>query len=386
MSELSHAVVLHPELLPRSAPVADPTRGPRLVREVCREGRWFVGGDPVNESAYYTITPALNRQIVETWAQREEAGIRCPLQRDHSTDGIHTASPNVVLYWDECWLEDGFPHGSSVFCGCYPGPRLDELVQEPCPVSPDIQRQVVDGTGKVWPVVMMHVALVDHATIPRQNGFVQMALAESSVVSKSQEEKKTMDFAKFVESINQLLGVIKPGLALPETVDEASFDSVFSMVLKMVGAEETAEDDGDGADSEDAADVATDASEGDPVSMSLKSLTKEVAKLKAMVGVSLSLGGNSAKERFTGEVDAMVSNGFPAGSRGSLLALGKAGGWNVSDLDEFKAMPGLSLSLQSTGIKHKPLDSRGETVKAWRDAGLSEEAIARQSARLLGGE
>lgn len=385
----SRHVVLYPELLPKAAPAPDAARGPRLVREVSREGRWFVGGNPDHESSYYIITPLLNRQLVDAWSQREQAGLRCPLQHNHSTDGIHTSSTEVVLYWDEMWFEDGFDHGSSIFAGCYPGSKakFDELVQEPCPVSPDIQRQVVDGTGKVWPLALMHVALVDHATIPKQNGFVQMALAGSEVSSKSPKEKKTMDFAKFVESINQLLGVIKPGLKLPETVDEASFDSVFSVILQMVGAG-AAEDDGDGADPEDVADVAVDASQGD-VSMSLKSisnLTKKVALLEAKLGVSLALSGASAKDRFTSEVDAMVAGGFPAGNRNALLKVGSAGEWNLADLDEFKRMAGVSMALKSTGFKGKELSGREAQIKAWREAGLSEDSIARQSARLFGGE
>ena len=378
----SHAVVLYPELLPKSAPSADLTRGPRLVREVCREGHWFVGGSPDHESSYYTISESLNRQLVEIWGQREAAGLRCPLQRDHSTDGIHTSSPNVVLYWDEMWCEDGFPHGSSIFAGCYPGQKLDELIQEPCPVSPDIQRQVVDGTGKVWPVVLMHVALVDHATIPKQNGFVQMSLATGASDSKSPKEKKTMDFAKFVEAINQLLAVIKPGLSLPEDVSEESFGSVFAMVLKMVGAEESAEDDGS---AEDAGDI-TDTSADESVSMSLKSLTKEVALLKAKLGVSLSLAGSSAKDRFAKEVDAMVNAGFPAANKSALLNVGKAGGWNTSDLDEFKSMAGVSLGLKSTGVKLSDTSDRAVAAKAWRAAGLSEQAVKRQTVRLFGGD
>lgn len=380
----SHSVVLYPELLPKAAPAPNAARGPRLVREVCREGRWFLGGNPEDESAYLTITPSLNRQLVEMWAQRELAGLRCPLQRDHSTDGIHTASPNVVLYWDECWFEDGFEHGSSVFAACYPGPKLEELIQEPCPVSPDIRWNVVDGTGKTWPVALMHVALVDHATINKQNGFVQMSLADGEVITKSPKEKKTMDFAAFVESINQLLGVIKPGLSLPETVTEETFADVFAVILQMVKADESG-DEGDGADAEDTADLLVDTGSPDAVSMSLGGLRKEVAKLKAMIGVSLSLGAASAKDKFTGDVDSMIAGGFPAATRDALLEVGRVGGWKSTDLTPFKAMPGVSLGLKSTGVKLAQKSSREEARRAWRAAGLSEESIKRQEARLCGG-
>jgi hypothetical protein len=143
IANASNSVILCPDLLPKSAPAPVQGRGQRLVREVCREGRWFVGGNPDQDSSYYTITADLCRQLADSWEEREVAGLRCPLQRDHSISGIHTDSINVVLYWDEMWVEDGFDHGASIFAGCYPGQKLDELVQEPCPVSPNCNRSKI---------------------------------------------------------------------------------------------------------------------------------------------------------------------------------------------------------------------------------------------------
>lgn len=366
---MSH--IIYPDLTPRNAPPAKVGRGQRLCREVLREGEWLIGDDPNDPSKYLPCTPTVIEAVRLTATERSDAGINVPLQWDHNPDNAARTddSQKVVDYFEEFWVET-HAHGQSLWAGCYPGDKFDELSKLKLPVSPFILWAVTDGTGRVWRNVLMHVALVDHATIPAQNGFVAMALPETRTPS--------VDFAKAVEIINGLLAQINPKLKIPDTVtDEAGLQMYLDMVASLTGSDADSEDSGDMGEVTPPGDVPTD-----PVAMALAPLNKELAQLRAEIAVLRGQKEVNAEQSFKTEVENAIAMGLPANARDSLIQLGKANEWDIKCLDSFKSMPGVSLGLKSTGSFKPAVNTEEDDLReALQLAGVSSEAIEKQLKR-----
>lgn len=363
--------ITQPGLIPRSPPPVKTGRGQRLCREVLREGSWLTGNDPSDPSAYLSISPATLDAFKATAIERAASGLLVPLQWDHNPDnGLHTESQNVIDYFEEFWLET-HEHGQSLWAACYPGERFDELNNCKLPVSPHLQATVADGTGKVWRNVILHVALVDHATIPSQNGFVAMALPNASTGTD-------MDISKVIALLNTLLEMVKPGVAIPESItDEAGLDTAMGIITSMLGGNCEA----DPAE-EDIPDPGVPAVP-DAVAMSLKSLESQVAKLTAKLAIVEGQKAQDAEAAFAEAVDGAIAMGLPATCKPALLNVGKATNWDISQIDPFKAMGKVSMGLQSP--KHlktdTPSNEDAELAATLRATGMDEEAIKRQLAR-----
>lgn len=363
------AFIIYPGLIPTCPPPAKAGRGQRLCREVAREGRWLVGCDPSCETDYLDANPQFLARLCEITQERAAAGMFVPLQWDHNPEnGLHTDdSTKVEDYFEEFWCEshDGV---MSLWAACYPGSKYAELSEIKNPVSPHIQSRVVDGTGKVWPVALLHVALVDHATIPGQNGFVAMALTSGT---------PTVDIAQVIQMLNQVLGIVKPGLSIPDTVaDAAQLETLLSTILSMLGADAEEEAPEEPVLDEGSPDMAMP----DAVAMGLKSLKADLARLTAEVTVLRGQKEQSAKDAFSAAVDGAIAMGLPAASRDALLKVGHATDWDIAQLDAFKSMGTVALGLKSTKIVEQTPQDELDAILA--DAGLSPEAIARQKARL----
>ena len=363
--------ITYPGLIPRSPPPVKTGRGQRLCREILREGSWLTGDDPSNPSAYLSISPVTLDAFKATAIERAAAGLLVPLQWDHNPgNGLHTESQNVVDYFEEFWAET-HDHGQSLWAACYPGERFDELNNCKLPVSPHLQAAVVDGTGKVWRNVILHVALVDHATIPGQNGFVAMALPNATIGTD-------MDISKVIELLNTLLGMVKPGLSIPDTVaDEAGLDTAMGIITSMLG---------DGPESEPAEDEVPDA--GVPaipeaVAMSLKSLESQVAKLTAKLAIVEGQKAQDAETAFADAVQGVIAMGLPATSKAALMNVGKATNWDIAQIEPFKAMGKVSMGLKSPGhLKTDTVSDDDELAETLRATGMDEESIKRQVSRL----
>lgn len=364
------AYIIYPGLIPSSPPPEKPGRGKRLVREVVREGRWLIGDDPSADSNYLSITPQMLETLRRLCQERVDAGILVPLQWDHNPDNeLHTDdSQRVIDYFEEFWLED-HEHGKSLWAGFYPGSKTETLAELKTPVSPFIKWNVADGTGKIWPVALVHVALVDLATIPAQNGFVAMALPETAGL-------KNVEISAVIEMLNKLLGMIKPGLAIPDTVTDAEQLAAFlDMALSVVGGEEPAED-------SPAEDVPPVLETPPAVAMSLKAVNAELAKVRAEIAVLRGQKEQDSERAFVNAVDGAIAMGLPAVSKDALLALGKANDWNVASLEPFKSMGSVALGLKSPKSVTPPTGGDEELDILAAAGFLSPEAKARQSARL----
>ena len=362
------AFIIYPGLIPTCPPPAKAGRGQRLCREVAREGKWLVGCDPSCETDYLDATPQFLANLCEITKKRAASGMFVPLQWDHNPEnGLHTDdSTKVEDYFEEFWCEshDGV---MSLWAACYPGSKYAELSEVKNPVSPHIQSRVVDGTGKVWPVALLHVALVDHATIPGQNGFVAMALTSGTPI---------VDIAQVIQMLNQVLGIVKPGLSIPDTVaDAAQLETLLSTILSMLG-EDTEEVEDPAAVTEVGGEVPMP----DAVAMSLKSLKADLARLTAEVTVLRGQKEQSAKDAFSAAVDGAIAMGLPAASRDALLKVGHATDWDIAQLDAFKSMGTVALGLKSPKIVEQGTPDEEYAILA--EAGLSPDAIARQKARL----
>jgi hypothetical protein len=365
------AFITYTGLIPTCPPLAKAGRGQRLCREILREGKWLVGSDPSCETDYLDATPMFLDRLCKITQERAASGMLVPLQWDHNPEnGLHTDdSTKVEDYFEEFWCEshDGV---MSLWAACYPGSKYAELSEVKNPVSPHIQSRVVDGTGKVWPVALLHVALVDHATIPGQNGFVAMALTSGTPI---------VDIAQVIQMLNQVLNIVKPGLSIPDTVaDPAQLETLLSTILSMLGADAEEEATEDPAVMTDTGNA--DMAMPDAVAMSLKSLKADLARLTAEVTVLRGQKEQSAKDAFSAAVDGAIAMGLPAASRDALLKVGHATDWDIAQLDAFKSMGTVALGLKSTKIVEQGTPDEEYAILA--EAGLSPEAIARQKARL----
>jgi len=369
---MSH--IIYPDLIPRNPPPLKPGRGERLCREILRERPegWLIGSDPSDPACYLRCSPGVIEAFRATAVERANAGLLVPIQWGHNPDnGQHVDDPQkVVDYFEEFWVES-HDHGQSVWAACYPGPRFEQLRDCKLPVSPHLHAAVADGTGKVWHNVILHVALVDHATMPRQNGFVAMALPSTN------PKGPTLDISAIVEVINKLLAAIDPKLQLPTTIaDEAGLTAALEIIMPMVGGGEEAPDPEDSA-------VVPPVDPNAAVAMALAPINKQLAALNAELAILKGAKAKAAQDAFTEAVDGAIAMGLPAASRDALLNVGKANGWNVSELEPFKAMAGISLGLKTASvIDSKQSGKDDETRAILREAGLSDDQIERQLARL----
>lgn len=163
----------------------------RLVKDVLRVGRWFVGdgygNGPDGEAGYWNCTLADLEAIAARFAEHKAAGLFHPLCWDHSKDGADTSEKDSIADIAEVWVGC-----ETLWCSVYVDPATKtELTKKRRQVSISTVVDWRDGTGKVWPgQSLIHVAVVAHAVVPDQRPFVEMSLPKPSKVQPMTPAKK----------------------------------------------------------------------------------------------------------------------------------------------------------------------------------------------------
>lgn len=338
----------------------------RLVKDVLRVGRWYVGDDAAGLPQYQTFTQADLDALAARFAEHQAAGIPHSLTWGHRKP-LHNDVQEADAIEDigHMWAEDDGTLWIAVYVT---EPQEKQLTEKHRRCSVGLDWDWRDGTDTVWPGwSITHVGIVSHATVPNQHPFIQMATGGPSKLPKG----KRMTFDVMTEGLNQLLEKVKPGTKLPESVTEDNFDETFPIFISAIVGE-PASDEPPPADAEVPAPM--EAPEM-PVEMSafFKSVTSEIASLRSLIAGQKAA---TAEAAFRDRVASLGADGVPAAATAKLIELGSKTGWDQACIETVAAFTGKKLELGShTGSHRSPKPAN-------RDS-LTPEAVEATKTKLL---
>lgn len=329
----------------------------RLVKDVCRVGDWETG-----DNEWWHATVEELRILDTTFRNQFQAGVFHNLVWDHRADTGGQIDPNLPFDPNVpakniiAKLEELIEHNGTLWAVVYVNEaEAAQLRKSAMQVSVRIVRNWKDGTGTLWPLCLLHVAVVDHAVIPGQGPFIDLSIDRyRRLYDPSHQKRKVIDMAitlqPTVEAINALL---PNGLTLPESITDDNFDEVLAMVMGMVNAqpgEETPPPD------EPTGDLPADLSKAaeaelakSPVLLSLakgqQQLTKLVADLSVRVNSIVANEGSKSKAAYQAKVLELAAKGdITAAIAESLKATGPAANYDLSILKPYEGMRMVDMS------------------------------------------
>lgn len=316
----------------------------RLVKDVLRAGRWFVGERELE------LTDADLAAIEQRFNEHTEAGIIHPLVWGHTPQGEKDVSESqAVADVDHVWVD-----GERLWIGIYVTPETAAKLSEKnrqCSVG--LLWNWRDGTGKVWPGwSLLHVGIVAHAVVPDQHPFIEMAADTSPAKGK----RMTFDIVK--EEINKLLEAVKPGTSLPETLTEENADEMLPALIAVVLGKPQEEEPAD--DATDVADAAADAAAATsemPMELSASIRSYFDQRFNALEKRVRGDQMQSAEQSYRNKVKAFGGAGVDPKALDGLIELGSANGWDTKVLETVAAFSGKTIELGSklgSGKESKP--------------------------------
>jgi len=347
------------------------------VKDVLRVGTWTWSEGEATFSAEDLAS------IADSFARQKVGRILRPLQWDHSDPETHHASTDqVITYLSDLWVD-----GETLWAAAYVTPEVaKELTEEDWPVSVHVVWNSQDQRGRTWPIQLLHVAIVDQPSMPGQKRFAALAAGLPKEGTKLDQE--------IVDAINQLLDAVKPGLSLPEGVDETNFPMLLKFAVSMIGGKKRAKK--DDAQKDDEEETPQDEEDGAPpvppeggaaMGARLKRLEQQSAVLGAQLAVLQGAKAQAAERNFGEAVASLIESGTPASSRDALLKLGKANEWDVACLIGFNTK-GIALGAKLKGradpsAPETPRDDfKTDLEKQLKTAGYSDAEIAVQLAKV----
>lgn len=208
-------------------------------------------------------------------------------------------------------------------------------------VSVRVARPWMSGTGEWFPMMLLHVAIVDLPVMQDQQRFVELSQALANLSLPLGRGLNMLDLQTIVDAFNELLAPF--GIKFPDSVTEENFADVLDMVLNMWRAQNGQTDSSSTDPNAPPADP--NAGSTDPnanmsqhadLSQKLDMILKDNASMKQQI-FDLSQGmANSKKTAFDSAVDRLGAAGnIDAKMVLKLKGNGPAWGYNVELLAPF---------------------------------------------------
>jgi hypothetical protein len=170
---------------PAAAPLPNLSRLPeripapgrvRLVKDVLWPGRYYIG-EGASGAAYWDVTRQTLNDVEAAFNEQMAQGMVPPLCFTHGDDPARDIA-NIAHLWVDnggLWMATYVTEDDAA--------ELMKLFRQ---VSIMARFQFTDGTGKVWPIFVQHVAVVQHGRVPNQQPFVQMGIGKAKPLTAQQ--------------------------------------------------------------------------------------------------------------------------------------------------------------------------------------------------------
>lgn len=355
----------------------------RLVKDVLRVGRWKVGTDKTGEPVMWEVTPAILQELAANFhaAQKNGVAINLTLSHGNRSTGIVPTDELIAP------LDDAVVEGQTLWFSTYVTPEQAKRLQNPAmKVSIGVHDDWMDGAGRVYSSIPIHVAVTDHPVVTGQGPFVALANKQDS-----KKRNLSMDFAALAEVLNKLLNMVQPGVALPEDTSEENVVERVNLILSVMNGGETPPESSEapaGSEAEvSAGDLPPALSQGQdkamanlqaamkaavaPLQSQIKTLANTVAELKTDKA-------NAAKQAFEDRCKRLLANGIPAATLEKAKKLGASEGYNLAILDLVEgaaaAVPRRSLAKSLANASAAPLSTDEPTRRSDEEVAASLKA------------
>lgn len=354
---------LHLPALPHLAPPrfspAEQLREPggartRLVKDILRTGRWNVGTNPDGSPRYWVVSRETLGQLADAFRRATSRGVAVNLVWGHGDPHTRLVDPRNVI----APLDQVFPVGETLWATVYVDPATALLLRRPGKlVSVRVADDWRDGQGYRYPLMLLHVALVDQPVVPGQGPFRDLALPAASAASprrppvrkppRLSPRSSIRSLPRFsgapfmpitleptVAAFNRLLD--PAGLALPDSVTADNFDDVLAMVMNLYDQQtaDTSPADPGAVVTPTDLDNSHAGSESRDLQQTLLDLAGQVRDLSSQVATLRTAG---AQQAFTARLRTLAATGqINARTVSSLTQTGEAHGWDLSLLAPFE--------------------------------------------------
>ena len=150
----------------------------KFKKQIVSAGKYHVS-TPGNERAEVTITPERIRGWANTISELQKAGHKIPAPFNHDLKSVPVIEGNSGAlvtseqnggFWNDISIEVN-ENNVPVLMGQLETPHDDKVGATIKDVSIYVKPEWIDGTGRIWRDVPMHIALVTHPIEPGQPNF-----------------------------------------------------------------------------------------------------------------------------------------------------------------------------------------------------------------------
>lgn len=342
----------------------------RLIKDVLAVGRWKVGDD------FWDVKPETLNRIARTYHDATKAGNSFNLCYGHG----HPVTGSVDARDLVRPLDQVRVFGNRLFTSTYVTQSEADKLRNPANrVSVRVLEKWTDGTGRDWPMALLHVALVDQPVMNKQGPFLDLCndnrrrdmaedTAEEAVVDEVADDTgdetaggmgDTFDFPTVLDLMTRTFNLL--GVDVPDGITEENLPIVWETLLSTLPANDDDEDDmddgmdemGDGAETMEgldpeagalpAADLANvDASVRPILQMMLADNRALKGAVKDLSNAFLQQRAEGARSSYIKKLDTLAKAGkINAKAVVSLTHNGAAHGYDLSLLTPFDDLPGM---------------------------------------------
>jgi len=244
-----------------------------LGKDVLRTGRWLVSDDK-GEPVWWEVKPETLHLIASEFNRAKGLGVRFNVCWDHgdTKTGV-VSSKNLISQIDKAWVK-----GERLWIASWIPRKVATSLRtnRALKVSARVKANYTDGAGRHYPVMLLHVGVVDRPVISDQGPWIQLAQGQAS------KGGKNMDFEKVKTVINKLLEQAELGIQIPDSADESNINLFLDMILGMMGASTTEEEPTEGEPTEPVDESLSDdsAASGSGEDPKTRSLSQPFAGMK----------------------------------------------------------------------------------------------------------
>jgi hypothetical protein len=319
---------LAPARFPPAEQRADPTAPrTRLIKDVLRVGRWKVGQDARGQPVWWAVSRNTLGEIARQFQLAQSRGIAQNLVWGHGDPATKIVDPRDLI----APLDQVIHEGDTLWVSAYVSPQQARELRNPAnKVSVRVMENWTDGAGRHYPIMLLHVAVVDQPVLDSQGPFVDLANHLLCLFSKGTH--MALDYQRTFDAVNTLLGLL--GLSLPETTTEDNFNDTLDMLVSMLEGQSPP----DGEEDPNAGQSPGGTSESPPpagtqsqMSRQIHGLARQVKDLCLQVAA---LRGQGGRPVFLERLKTLAAQGvITAREVGQLTQLGQRHAWDLGLLD-----------------------------------------------------
>lgn len=196
----------------------------RVIKDVVRVGRYFLGYNAAGKERYWEVTPAVLSQIETNFRAMKANGQRPNLVKTHGDLSTLMVHPDDLM----APIDDVKIVGDTLWMSAYVGPEEAKYLQNPArKVSIGSLENYSDSEDRRYPGdSLLHVAVTDRPAVNGQGSFVAMADGASQGGGSMNPE--------IVKAFNELFGLLGQG-PMADVADEEQLLLLVNDRIKSLG-------------------------------------------------------------------------------------------------------------------------------------------------------